>query len=317
MNNAAESRKDTTPVVTWMWQNGQGGLLSTQIFADGQIVQQRQHDPDDEITTEDLGTIPAAQAAALAGRCREALQGGASTAVSTSQAEAEDETYQLILTESEHQETSRQVMRRSLAADRAMETIRREVLAARKQVRRRWNIWTSAGARWFFLTAAVTMALGIYIVYDIQHDGQLQARSQTVSATVLQRNGVPYKNESLDVKPNIDKIVPNVHIFKYLSHANWEAAQVGGNVDMVYDAKTGQGWLAADLMRWQHDKKTVWVIPGFLLTMAFLGLAWLRRYQIGRYGNGDEYMILEDRVVTDDRDSSISRSNLLWFKMFV
>ncbi|MCW3055146.1 MAG: hypothetical protein JWN14_4316, partial [Chthonomonadales bacterium] len=172
--------------------------------------------------------------------------------------------------------------------------------------------------RWFFLTAAVTMALGIYIVYDIKHDGQLQARSQTVTATVLEHNGVPYKSESLTVKVNTDKHVPDVHIYKYLSHANWEAAPVGSSVDLVYDAQSGQGWLAADLMRWQHDKKTIWVIPGFLLAMAFVGLSWLRRYEIGVYGSGEEYMILEDRVVTDDRDFLTSRrSNLLWFKMFI
>ena len=47
------------------------------------------------------------------------------------------------------------------------------------------------------------------------------------------------------------------------------------------------------------------------------GLAWLRRYQIGVYGDGEEYMIHEDRVVTDDKDYSVSRSTLLWFKMFV
>jgi len=318
MNATADSLKDTTPVVTWTWQNGRGGMLSTQIFAGGQILQLRQHDVDDEVTPQELGVIPASQAAALATRCREALRTGASAMATGSQAGADDETYQLVLADDAQQETSRQISRRSLASDRAMETVRREVLAARKQVWRRWNIWTSAGARWFFLTAAVTMALGIYIVYDIKHDGQLQARSQTVTATVVERNGVPYKSESLTVKVNTDKHVPDVHIYKYLSHANWESAQVGSSVDLVYDAQSGQGWLAADLMRWQHDKNTIWVIPAFLLAMAFVGLAWLRRYQIGVYGNGEEYMILEDRVVTDDRNFMTSRrSNLLWFKMFI
>ncbi|MCW3054002.1 MAG: hypothetical protein JWN14_3172, partial [Chthonomonadales bacterium] len=124
-NAATDSLKDTTPAVTWTWHDGRGGLLSTQIFGSGQILQLRQHDVDDEVMTQDLGVIPASQATAIAARCREALRSGDSSMATGSQAGADDETYQLVLTEDAQQETSRQVSRRSLASDRAMETIRR------------------------------------------------------------------------------------------------------------------------------------------------------------------------------------------------
>lgn len=311
------SQTGSYPVVTWTWHDGKGGTLSTQISGGGQVRQVRQHDPGDIVAEQDLGVLPAEQADTLLAHCREALRTNPSNAATLSQADYNGESYQLVLSEGEHQIFSRQVPRAALNSDGALAAIRSEVLAARNKVWRRWNIWTSAGARWFFLTVAVTVALGIYIVTDIKHDNQLQSRAHTTTGTVVEQGGNSSKNEYLMVSLKDETTAPEVRIYKYLSHPNWEAAKVGSQVDVVYDAQSGQGWLNADLQRWQHDKKTIWMIPGFLLAVAFVGLAWLRRYQIGVASGGDEYMILEDRVVTDDKDHSVSRSTLLWFKMFV
>lgn len=311
MNNPATS---VDPFVAWTWHNGKGGLLRTQVFANGQIRQQRQHDPDDVVTEHDLGIIPAAQAATFLARCRAALSAAPAISMQTTPA---GESYELTLAENENQEVSRQVARTALNSDATMETMRREILAARSQVFRRWNMWSSAGARWFYLTVAVTVALGVYIVTDMKHDDQLQARAQKVAGTVIEQGGTPFKSEFLRVKLDGPSAGSDVRISKYLSHPHWEAAKTGSKVDVLYDDQSKQAWLTSDLLRWQQDKKTIWMIPGFLLLMALVGLAWLRRYEIGAYGDGQEYMIHEDRVVTDDRDAAISRSALLWFKMFV
>lgn len=310
------------PFAAWTWHDGNGGILSTQICSDGEIRQERKHAKDEQIAPQKLGAIPSAQAAALVARCREALCTQAASQAAPDGETHEGESYELVIAENENQKSSRQVARANLNCDTALLAIRREVLGARRQVVRRWNFWSSAGARWFYLMTAITLALGIYIARDMKHDGQLQARAQRASATVIERGGQPRKTEYLTVRldgasTQTTRASPEVKISKYLSHPNWEAATPGSKVDVLYDAQSHQAWLAADLLRWQKDKKTIWIIPGFLLLSAFGGWAYLRRFQIGVYGDGNEYMIHEDRVVTDDKDLAVSRSTLLWFKMFV
>jgi hypothetical protein len=307
---------DSFPVGAWTWHDGKGGIFSTQILSDGHIRQQRQHAKDTEAAFQNLGVISPAAAAALLARCREAL----TTSPSPEQTAPDGkngESYELVLAESETQKSSKQIARAALSSDGALQNIRREVLGARKKVARRWNIWRSAGARWFFLTTAVTLALIFVMGRDMKRDSELQARATHTTGTVIERGGTPLKSEFLKVKLPGAGVEPEVKISKYLSHPNWEAATPGSKVEVLYDADSGQAWLAADLLRWQHDKKLVWILPAFLLAAALIGLLWLRRYEIGVYGDGNEYMIREDRVVTDDKDMAVSRSTLLWFKMFV
>ena len=308
----SDSSEISFPVAAWTWHDGKGGLFSTQIFSNGQILQERKHGKDDESMPQKLGVLPTSDAEALLTRCREAVDAPSST-----QAAPEGESYELVMADSVDQKSSRHVARQALDSDATLKAIRSEVLGARKKVSRRWNMWTSAGARWFYLMTAVTLALGLYIVFDMKHDNELQSRAHKTEGTVVDRGGEPYKSEFLMVRLDGESGAPELKIAKYLSHPNWEAARVGGKVDVLYDAPSNKAWLSADMLRWQRDKKTIWMIPGFFLLTAFIGWAWLRRYQIGVYGDGNEYMIHEDRVVTDDKDAAVSRSTLLWFKMFV
>lgn len=74
MNNLSDDAlNDLYPVATWSWRDGQGGLFGTEIFANGQVRQKREHPLHDGPNAHKMGAISETQATMFLAHCRAVL----------------------------------------------------------------------------------------------------------------------------------------------------------------------------------------------------------------------------------------------------
>ena len=201
-----------------------------------------------------------------------------------------------------------------------MRTFRTEILAARAEAEGGRFRWRSLAGRLFWLLLAVSLGILWLIVRDWRDGNELDRHGERLSGIVIAREGDsgqdPRKFLRVRFTPrNGPEQV--VRIERYLSAENWAAAPAGASVDLLHLSDRHETYLESDILRWQRDKKWIVLFPAALV---FLGLAFLTfypRYRIGVHADGQEYLIVGDSVVSDDKDLPISRltlnvSRLLW-----
>ena len=291
-----------------MWTHPRKGTLVTLLFPEGEVREMRVHQRDEATSQSEVGRIPAKSVAALQAAARLIL-----TRPSTFPSGATTEGFSLAIQTGASPLPERWVNVQTLAADPAMSAFRQQVLTARAQAEGGRFAWRSLAGRLFFLLLAVSLGICWLIVRDWRAGDRLERTAERVSGTVVQREGKSGFDQDKSIRV---RLVPShgpaqeAKIKQYLSAENWASASVGSTVQLLYLPSENQTFVASDILRWQHDKK--W-IPLFPLLLVLLGLSFLiffPRYRVGAHSDGQEYLVVGDTVVGDDKDLPVSRLTL-------
>jgi len=310
----ASPQETVTPMLCWTWCHPRKGTLATVVKPDGEMQQGRQHPKDDEIFFAKLGRIPAMEASRLYDAARQLpLTGGVPQAFST----GEPECVEARLLDAAGERALR-VAVSDLPGQPALAEFRKAIIAARKTACGGFLAWNSIAGRMTFLFSFIVLMMCYWLIRDSRRVNQLEKTAQRMEATVTEHSGKNGFDPDKFIKVKFEPpggVGAEAKIAAYLSAENWDAAKPGSTVRIWRDPATGEAWVENDLLRWQHDKKWVFILP---LGLALIGLAlctFLSRYRVGVHADGQEFLMQEDRVSGDDKDMAISRTSINAGKM--
>lgn len=299
----------------WMWHHPQRGGLVTAVLPDGEVRELRSHPRDDSVSQGTVGRIDPERVTGLLAAARLVLQ--------TPVVPATDplpEGFSVALKGTEGALTERWVAATELSGDPGLRTLREQVLAVRAAAEGGRFRWRSLAGRLFWLLIAVSLGILWLILRDGQTGNELERHGERLSGQVIRREGKSGYDRDKFIEVRFSpqgggEVVTKIE--QYLSAENWAAAVPGTSVALLHLPLRQQTYLESDIRRWQHDKHWIVLFPAALSLLGFAVLVCFPRYRVGVHSDGQEYLIVGDKVVSDDKDFPVSRlalnvSRLLW-----
>lgn len=288
----------------WTWRSPKLGSFATHIYADGRIGQVRRHPDDEEASSQEWGRVHPKKALAAIDRAKPLLT--ADAAVSAAPEEEESFVLELAGMSGKRMATVKQLAKRGDLAD-----LRKTVRALRQEAGGGPFAWKSLGGRLLILLTFLMACFAYWIVADWRAGDRMQSLAERIEGTVVERAGTNGydKNKYLTVKFTPASGAERTEkIADYLSAENWEAGSVGSSVRLWHDAGENRTYLEADMLRWQRDKRWIWLLPTGIAVPVMLIILFARQYRIGVHDDGQEYLIDGDRVISDDKSAWINRT---------
>mgnify|MGYP000862395476 FL=1 len=292
----------------WAWRHPTQGSLATVFAPDGTVSEWRRHIRDDRpsqcpvgsIGTNELDALSVAAAALMSATPMDSVTDGESLYVGRV---------------NNHGALEMRVVD-AATVDRgvlpAWTALRAQALALRNRAEGGRFRWRSLAGRLFW----ISLLVGLYVLYlwfqGNREAAQIEREGWRATATVVERVGRSGMDEHKFLLVRFaDRAGASAtsQISEYLSAPHWEAATPGSEVQVLQLQGRGT-YLVEDIERYQHQKQWFLGFPLLLIGMALGALRLLPRYRIGTHADGQEYIVDGDRVVSDDKDTPVSRLNI-------
>jgi hypothetical protein len=295
---------ETEKHIVWTWCHPKHGVLQT-IIEPTRVSEARKHAKDTEFVVNAVGAIQSKHAAAVAVAAKRVLQNANHATL--------DRAHYAVSIKGESGVHACLIS----GMDEPMQALQAAVLKAREVAEGGRLAWRSLGGRLAFVFAAVTLLVVAFLIHGWRQSNGLQVAGQSVSALVTERSGangfdkdkfivVRYELPA-NVSANASPQPLTVKIDKYLSDENWRAATPGATITLLAHGTLGV-YVAADIERFQRQKKYFILLPLLFGGLAIGALFVLPKYRIGSRSDGDEYIVDGDQVIGDDKDMPISRT---------
>lgn len=307
----------TLGAIAWSWQHPHNGSLATVFYPDGSVTEVRLHRKEVQASVCKVGQIGPQRWAALRSASELVCQKGLRDVAQDSS--AADEYFTALRITDRGQCEERTTPASELEQNTLLAEFRREVLAARDDAEGGRFRWRSLAGRLFWLCIPLAMALLFCWWIDSVSSVRLQREGQQEIATVVQRVGHDSYDEqkALVVQfANRNNTIVKATIKEYLSAVQWEQGVPGHTIAILNHSQLGT-FVAEDIARFERTKAYFLLLPLGLLVLALVALLLFPRMRIGCHADGQEYVVMGDRVVSDDKDMPVSRltisiGRLLW-----